>query len=147
MTIDLASQISSQQTGGQVNMTSASDNLQTTTGNQPLVAQLMENVEALTRKVSELSVSVANVNATSVRNSTRGRQGPCYQCGKIGHIADECRGTDIGYRRANYRQRSTENYCFVCGQIGHFARECRFRFQSPDAGQLRQGNDQGPTHY
>ncbi len=56
-------------------MTSASDNLQTTTGNQPLVAQLMENVEALTRKVSELSVSVANVNATSVRNSTRGRRG------------------------------------------------------------------------
>jgi hypothetical protein len=76
--LDLASQISSQQTGGQVNMTSASDNLQTTTGNQPLVAQLMENVEALTRKVSELSVSVANVNATSVRNSTRGRRGPCY---------------------------------------------------------------------
>jgi hypothetical protein len=145
--LDLASQISSQQTGGQVNMTSASDNLQTTTGNQLLVAQLMENVEALTRKVSELSVSVANVNATSVRNSTRGRRGPCYRCGKIGHIANECRGTDIGYRRGNYRQRSTENYCFVCGQIGHFARECRFRFQSPVAGQPRQGNDQGPTHY
>jgi hypothetical protein len=145
--LDLASQISSHQTGSQVNLASASDNLQTTTRDQPLVAQLMENVETLTRKVSELSVSVANVNATSARNSTRGRRGPCYQCGKMGHIANECRSTGTGSRQPNYRQRSAENYCFVCGQIGHFARECRFRYQSPVAGQPRQGNDQGPTHY
>jgi hypothetical protein len=71
--LDLASQISSHQTGSQVNLASASDNLQTTTRDQPLVAQLMENVETLTRKVSELSV--ANVNATSARNSTQGRVG------------------------------------------------------------------------
>ncbi|CAB4004135.1 zf-CCHC domain containing [Paramuricea clavata] len=145
--LDLVSQISSHQTGSQVNLASASDNLQTTTRDQPLVAQLMENVETLTRKVSELSVSVANVNATSARNSTRGRRGPCYQCGKMGHIANECRSTGNGSRQPNYRQRSAENYCFVCGQIGHFARECRFRYQSPVAGQPRQGNDQGPTHY
>lgn len=145
--LDLASQISSHQIGAQVNQASASDNWQTTTANQPLVTQLMENVETLTRKVSELSVSVANVNAMSARNSARGRRGPCYQCGKMGHIANECRGTDTGSRRPNYRQRSAENYCFVCGQIGHFARECQFRFQSPVVGQPRQGNDKGPTHY
>ncbi|CAB4044569.1 Retrovirus-related Pol poly from transposon, partial [Paramuricea clavata] len=52
--LDLASQISSHQTGSQVNLASASDNLQTTTRDQPLVAQLMENVETLTRKTGAL---------------------------------------------------------------------------------------------
>ena len=47
--LDLASQISSHQTGSQVNLASASDNLQTTR-DQPLVAQLMENVETLYQK-------------------------------------------------------------------------------------------------
>ena len=145
--LDLASQISSHQTGGQVNLASASGSLQPTMTNQPLVTQLMENMETLTRKVSELSVSVANVNAMSARSSARGRRGPCYQCGRMGHLANECRSSGTGSRRADYRQRHAENYCFVCGQIGHFARECRFRFQSPASGQPRQGNDQGPTHY
>ena len=85
--LDLASQISSHQTGGQVNLASASGSLQPTMTNQPLVTQLMENMETLTRKVSELSVSVANVNAMSARSSARGRRGPCYQCGRMGHLA------------------------------------------------------------
>ena len=145
--LDLASQISSHQTRGQVNLASASGSLQPTMTNQPLVTQLMENMETLTRKVSELSISVANVNAMSARSSARGRRGPCYQCGRMGHLANECRSSGTGSKRAEYRQRHAENYCFVCGQIGHFARECRFRFQSPASGQPRQGNDQGPTHY
>ena len=138
--LDLARQISSPQI--QVNQASAtaSDSWQTTAANQPLVRELMENVETLTRKVSELSVSVANVNAMSARNSAHGRRGPCYQCGKMGHIANECRATVTGSQRTNYRQRSA-------GQMGHFARECQFRFQPPGVGQPRQGNDQGPTHY
>ncbi|CAB4042256.1 gap-Pol poly, partial, partial [Paramuricea clavata] len=120
--LDLASQISSHLTGSQVNQASASDNLQTTTRDQPLVAQLMENMETLTRKVSELSVSVANVNAKSARNSTRGRRGPCYKCGKMGHVANECRSTGTGSRQPNYRQRSAENYCFT--RIGAHEQKC-----------------------
>ena len=144
--LDLTRQIASNLADGQVNQTSASSSTQPITAHPPLVTQLMENMETLTRKVSELSQSVANVNAASMRNLHRGSRGPCYQCGKMGHITNECRGTNANGRPANYRQRNAENYCFVCGQIGHFARECRFRFQSPSNSQPHQGNDQGPTH-
>jgi hypothetical protein len=50
-----------------------------TSAQSPWVTQLMENMDILTRMVSELSQSVANVNAVSVRNSSGGRRGPCYQ--------------------------------------------------------------------
>ena len=75
-----------------------------------------------------------------MRNSSAGRRSPCYQCGRMGHIASECRSTSGNGRRMNYRHRQTENYCFVCGQVGHFARECQFRFQSPINSQPRQDN-------
>ncbi len=141
--LDLAGQISS----GQSLRVSTSGGTNQMGVESPLVTQLMESVDILTRKVSELSQSVANVNAASVRNSSAGRRGPCYQCGRMGHIASECRSTSGNGRRMNYRQRQTENYCFVCGQVGHFARECQFRFQSPINSQPRQGNDQGPTRF
>jgi hypothetical protein len=142
--LDLAGQISSSQSVNEVNTSGGTNQ---TVVESPLVTQLMESVDILTRKVSELSQSVANVNAASVRNSPAGRRGPCYQCGRMGHIANECRSTSGNGRRMNYRQRQTENYCFVCGQMGHFARECQFRFQSPINSQPRQGNDQGPTRF
>ena len=40
----------------------------------PLVAQLIENVDTLTKKVSELSQSVTSINAASTR-SQRGSEG------------------------------------------------------------------------
>jgi NADH pyrophosphatase NudC (nudix superfamily) len=100
--LDLAGQISSSQSVNEVNTSSGTNQ---TVEESPLVMQLMESVDILTRKVSELSQSVANVNAASVR---------------MGHIASECRSTSGNGRRINYRQRQTENYCFVCGQMGHF---------------------------
>ena len=145
--LDLAGHISSKQVG-QVNPENTSAGTQPATAPSLLVTQLMENMDTLTRKVSELSQSVANINAASMRDYSFGRQrGPCHQCGNMGHIASECRGPRSTGRRANYRQRQTENYCFVCGNIGQFARECQFRFQSPVNARSRQGNGQGPTYY
>ena len=68
--LDLAGQISSSQS---VNEVSTSGGTNQTVVESPLVTQLMESVDILTRKVSELSQSVANVNAAS-RGGSRGRQ-------------------------------------------------------------------------
>ena len=58
--LDLAGQISSNQVG-QVNQENTSRGTQPATAPSLLVTQLMENMDTLTRKVSELSQSVANI--------------------------------------------------------------------------------------
>ena len=88
--LDLVGQISSKQVG-QVNQENTSAGTQPATAPSLLVTQLMENLDTLTRKVSELSQSVANINAASTRDSFGRQRGPCYQCGNMGHIASECR--------------------------------------------------------
>ena len=67
--LDLAGQFSS---GQLVNEVSTSGGTNQMGVESPLVTQLMESVDILTRKVSELSQSVANANAASVRNSSAG---------------------------------------------------------------------------
>lgn len=42
----------------------------------------------------------------------------CFQCGKMGHIAREC-------RNGNGHDSAREGNCYSCGKRGHFARECR----------------------
>ena len=92
--LDLAGQIYSSQADGQVNQASTSDVTQPIMFPSPLVAQLIENVDTLRKKVSELSQSVASINAASTRRHFGGQRGPCYQCGKMGHIANECRSPE-----------------------------------------------------
>ena len=97
----------------------------------------------LTQKVSELTIIVANVHTVQTPN-VRGRRGPCYQCGKMGHIASECRGKGSSNQRSSYQQRQGGNYCFVCGEMGHFARGCSFRFQASKNNRYpRPGNGEG----
>ena len=88
--LDLASHISSKQIEGQVNHAS-SNNPKPPIDQPPFVAQLVENMEVLTRKVHQLAESVAKVNVASTRSAPQGRRGPCFSCGNQGHIASECR--------------------------------------------------------
>ena len=119
--LDLAGQISPNPIG-QVNEGNTSGGAEPAMASLLLVTQLMANIDTPTRKVSESSQSVANINATSTRGSFRRQRNPCYQCVHTGHIASECRGPKNTSRQANHRQRETENYCFVCGMSTFRAR-------------------------
>ena len=67
--LDLAGQIFSKQVG-RVNQENTSGGTQPATAPSRLVTQLMENMDTLTKKVSELSQSVANINAASTQDSS-----------------------------------------------------------------------------
>ena len=142
--IELTPELSSPNTDPNVNQMSV--RRQPDTSYEPaIVGQLKECVKALTEKVNQLSASVSNISEVATiraENPCRGRRGPCYNCGGVGHLSSECRQTK---RRNDRGQRQNENYCFVCGQQGHFARNCQYRYQGPR--QPKQGNGRGLTRY
>ena len=145
-TVELTPELSSPNTDPNVDQMSV--RRQPDTSYEPaIVGQLKECVEALTEKVNQLSASVSNISEVATiraENPRRGRRGPCYNCGGVGHLSSECRQTK---RRNDRGQRQNENYCFLCGQQGHFARDCQYRYQGPR--QPKQGNPllgQGSAH-
>ena len=95
---------------------------------------------------------ISEVAAIRAEDSRHGRRGPCYNCGRLGHLSSECCQAK---RRNDHLRRQNENYCFVCGQQGHFARDCQYRYQIPQQGpRADQGKGprsdpllgQGPAH-
>ena len=72
-------------------------------------------------------------NRGRTRNFERGRKrGPCYNCGREGHVKRECRKT---FNRNKGGSGYNKGMCYNCGLVGHHRRECRKPFNSRGGGQ------------
>ena len=92
------------------------------------------------------ALEVGLVSGT-LQSNTDSKEKKCYTCGKLGHVARDCRsggkgetakgkGDGKGYKGKGYigkgddksnLKTTKEQRCYQCGKVGHMARDCRSR--------------------
>lgn len=76
-------------------------------------------MDDLIESFNKMALKVANIErGRTNRNGNNNNGRGCFNCGKMGHFAKDCR------MQGNFGQNTRNNTCNECGRTGHIAREC-----------------------
>jgi hypothetical protein len=70
------------------------------------------------------SIQLSEKNKSTIQKELDSANDKCYNCGKHGHYAEQCRKIDNNKLEKTYKKSIKENRCFRCNRTGHYAEYC-----------------------